>query len=370
MALDDPAMHRAGLAFLYRIIPVLVATLLYGIYISLLCTATRGLWQRGLKNQANVTILFILYLLFCITSALWALEVAQLIGLVELLLDPQDLSTDGQFNVFYALVARETKLTSVLFESQMIVGDILVIWRLSAIWFSKRILVLIPLFWWGLMIGTSQCLCDDTAAVKENHIPPVNMIVGASHCNSGVNSTNYTELCKVTQTLAPVLSVVTNVSVMILTIWKAWLIRDEFKHVLRSRRTNRLFSIFVLLIESGTLYVIMLVTDMLVTSYVVGGNESVSRMIGCISGYSTVQFVAIYPTLMLNILRESIWNSPNDDLEVLSVTRQFTTRPAVSAAAKYTDNGQRSLVPMQFAGSTEVETVSFVTGHDNLNLKV
>ncbi|KAJ3712685.1 hypothetical protein C8R42DRAFT_727844 [Lentinula raphanica] len=350
MALDDPAMHRAGLAFLYRIIPVLVATLLYGIYISLLCTATRGLWQRGLKNQANVTILFILYLLFCITSALWALEVAQLIGLVELLLDPQDLSTDGQFNVFYALVARETKLTSVLFESQMIVGDILVIWRLSAIWFSKRILVLIPLFWWGLMI--------------------VNMIVGASHCNSGVNSTNYTELCKVTQTLAPVLSVVTNVSVMILTIWKAWLIRDEFKHVLRSRRTNRLFSIFVLLIESGTLYVIMLVTDMLVTSYVVGGNESVSRMIGCISGYSTVQFVAIYPTLMLNILRESIWNSPNDDLEVLSVTRQFTTRPAVSAAAKYTDNGQRSLVPMQFAGSTEVETVSFVTGHDNLNLKV
>ncbi|KAJ3756493.1 hypothetical protein EV360DRAFT_47882 [Lentinula raphanica] len=350
MALDDPAMHRAGLAFLYRIVPVLVATLLYGIYISLLCTATRGLWQRGLKNQANVTILFILYLLFCITSALWALEVAQLIGLVELLLDPQDLSTDGQFNVFYALVARETKLTSVLFESQMIVGDILVIWRLSAIWFSKRILVLIPLFWWGLMI--------------------VNMIVGASHCNSGVNSTNYTELCKVTQTLAPVLSVVTNVSVMILTIWKAWLIRDEFKHVLRSRRTNRLFSIFVLLIESGTLYVIMLVTDMLVTSYVVGGNESVSRMIGCISGYSTVQFVAIYPTLMLNILRESIWNSPNDDLEVLSVTRQFTTRPAVSAAAKYTDNGQRSLIPMQFAGSTEVETVSFVTGHDNLNLKV
>ncbi|KAJ3826672.1 hypothetical protein F5878DRAFT_667326 [Lentinula raphanica] len=350
MALDDPAMHRAGLAFLYRIAPVLVATLLYGIYISLLCTATRGLWQRGLKNQANVTILFILYLLFCITSALWALEVAQLIGLVELLLDPQDLSTDGQFNVFYALVARETKLTSVLFESQMIVGDILVIWRLSAIWFSKRILVLIPLFWWGLMI--------------------VNMIVGASHCNSGVNSTNYTELCKVTQTLAPVLSVVTNVSVMILTIWKAWLIRDEFKHVLRSRRTNRLFSIFVLLIESGTLYVIMLVTDMLVTSYVVGGNESVSRMIGCISGYSTVQFVAIYPTLMLNILRESIWNSPNDDLEVLSVTRQFTTRPAVSAAAKYTDNGQRSLVPMQFAGSTEVETVSFVTGHDTLNLKV
>lgn len=75
--------------------------------------------QRGLKNHANIIILLVLYVLFFITSTLWSLEVAQLMGLVELLLDPKDLSTDGQFNVFYALIARETKLTSVLFESQV-----------------------------------------------------------------------------------------------------------------------------------------------------------------------------------------------------------------------------------------------------------
>lgn len=60
MSLDDAGMHRAGLAFLYRIIPVLVATILYGmifllfimrtsstnpgLYIAILCVATRGLW--------------------------------------------------------------------------------------------------------------------------------------------------------------------------------------------------------------------------------------------------------------------------------------------------------------------------------------
>ena len=32
MALDDTDMHRAGLAFMYRIVPVLVATMLYGAY--------------------------------------------------------------------------------------------------------------------------------------------------------------------------------------------------------------------------------------------------------------------------------------------------------------------------------------------------
>ena len=30
MALDGPELHRAGLAFVYRIIPVLIATALYG----------------------------------------------------------------------------------------------------------------------------------------------------------------------------------------------------------------------------------------------------------------------------------------------------------------------------------------------------
>lgn len=30
MPLDDAGMHRAGLAFVYRITPVLIATLLYG----------------------------------------------------------------------------------------------------------------------------------------------------------------------------------------------------------------------------------------------------------------------------------------------------------------------------------------------------
>lgn len=35
----------------------------------------------------------------------------------------------------------------------MILGDILVIWRAAAIWFENKIVILIPVFWWGLMIG-------------------------------------------------------------------------------------------------------------------------------------------------------------------------------------------------------------------------
>lgn len=50
----------------------------------------------------------------------------------------------------------------------------------------------------------------------------VNMIVHASFCQSGFSATNYSQLCKGTDIAAPVLSILVNVSVMVLTLWKAW----------------------------------------------------------------------------------------------------------------------------------------------------
>ena len=119
-----------------------------------------------------------LYVVFCLSSALWALEVAQLIGLVDLLLSPDGLPTDALFNRFYDLIASETRVTSILFQAQvsvspgeqrhinqrlgpqMVVGDILVIWRSSAIWYNRRAVVLLPLFWWTLLIGMHVSMCS------------------------------------------------------------------------------------------------------------------------------------------------------------------------------------------------------------------
>ncbi|KIP02727.1 hypothetical protein PHLGIDRAFT_122215 [Phlebiopsis gigantea 11061_1 CR5-6] len=329
MSLDELGMHRAGLAFVYRIVPVLVATSLYGIYFAILCVATRGLLQRGLKHPANAIILLVLYMVFLLSSALWALEVAQLFGLVEMLLSPNGLSTDALFNRFYDLVARESRITGILFDiqvsprlsersfvesdwvsAQMIVGDVLVIWRASAIWFEKKSVVLLPLFWWALTI--------------------INMIVQASFCHSGVATTNYGKVCKATNILAPTLSITTNISVMIIILWKVWLLRDKVMDVWHRRKSNKVFTVFVLCVESGTLYVVMLITDLLVTSLVTGGNETVGRMVDCISGYSTVQLVGIYPTLMLVVLRESVWNASEETGYTLNVsTAHFATRPSL-----------------------------------------
>lgn len=48
------------------------------------------------------------------------------------------------------------------------------------------------------------------------------MLVHSRYCQSGVASTNYAVVCKVTDISAPVLSILVNVSVMLLTIWQAW----------------------------------------------------------------------------------------------------------------------------------------------------
>ncbi|GJE97672.1 hypothetical protein PsYK624_138930 [Phanerochaete sordida] len=300
MPLDDAGMHRAGLAFLYRIVPVLVATVLYGVYIAILCVATRGIWQRGLRTPSNVLVLAVLYVVFCLTTALWALEVAQLIDLVDLLLHSDGLQTDALFNRFYDSIANKTRITGILFECQMIAGDILVIWRVAAIWFERKIVVFFPLFWWTLLF--------------------VNMLVHASRCESGVATTDYNKLCKVTDVASPVLSILTNVSVMLLVLWRAWELRDTLLDVLHRRKAKKVFTVFVLMIESGALYVTMLITDLLVTSLVSGGNETVGRMVDCISGYSTVQLVGIYPTLLVVVLHESLWNSDEGTTQGLAIT--------------------------------------------------
>ena len=65
-------------------------------------------------------VLVVLYAVFLLTTSLWGLEVAQLMGLDEFLLSPDGLDSDSLFDRFYDLVARETKATGVLFEAQVI----------------------------------------------------------------------------------------------------------------------------------------------------------------------------------------------------------------------------------------------------------
>ena len=105
----------------------------------------------------------------------------------------------------------------------------------------------------------------------------VNTIVQGGFCHSGVATTNYSKLCKVTNVFAPVLSIMTNLSVMILTIIKAWyvhsftlrftvliaslsrMLRIVLLESFRRKQHDKILSLFVLLIESGTLYVAALV---------------------------------------------------------------------------------------------------------------
>lgn len=72
-------------------------------------------------------VFLVLYLVFLVSTALWALELAQLVGLDEILLSPDGLETEGLFNRFYALVARETKITGVLFECQVTILFVLLL---------------------------------------------------------------------------------------------------------------------------------------------------------------------------------------------------------------------------------------------------
>lgn len=92
-----------------------------------------------------------------------------------------------------------------------------------------------------------------------------------------------------------------------------------------------------------------------------GGNETVGRMIDCISGYASVQLVVssfnpsitddtltyvvpkgIYPTLMLVILRESVWNAHGSSAHAMSVNMSYRVSepsPLDSVDVEHTGSG-------------------------------
>ncbi|KAI0034499.1 hypothetical protein K488DRAFT_38072, partial [Vararia minispora EC-137] len=290
MALDEADMHRLGLNFLYQMTPVIIVSVLYGIYIAVLVLATQAIAERGLKNSVNATILAILYVVFLFTSALWGIGLVHILSLNHvMLLAPNGLSGDALFNRYYVLLARETRIMDILFHCQMILGDILVIWRAAAIWHDRRAFVLIPFFWWALMI--------------------VSMLINASFCPYGLSSTDYTNFCHTMDILVPVTSILVNVSVMALTFAKAWHLRAGLRGTLRLRRKrSKLLTLFTLFIESGTLYVIMLTAEVVAASFVPDSLETPAEFIDYLFGASSVQIVGIYPTLMIVVLRQSIWN--------------------------------------------------------------
>ncbi|KAJ7833583.1 hypothetical protein B0H14DRAFT_1164287 [Mycena olivaceomarginata] len=110
MPLDDAGMRRAGLAFVYRIVPVLVS------HRSLRhprIMATR--FQKSLQPHHPLCVVHGIPSLKCPVGT----RDRTTLGLVDLLLYPNDLSTDNKFARLYAMIARETSITGVLFECQV-----------------------------------------------------------------------------------------------------------------------------------------------------------------------------------------------------------------------------------------------------------
>ncbi|KIP02724.1 hypothetical protein PHLGIDRAFT_283268 [Phlebiopsis gigantea 11061_1 CR5-6] len=295
--LNETGMRHMGLTLIYRIIPVLFSTVSYGIYIAILHTATRRLYHHGLKIVLNQITLVVMYLVFALNSAIWALEVAQLIALPRLFLNSppsSDILTD-----FHRIIRHEARIIQVLFQCEMILADTCVIWRAATIWHDRRIVVLMPLCWWSLMIA--------------------NMTVNASLCPSGASVNKLSQICYTTNILAPILSITTNISVTVLVLWKAWSLREIIEFVWRDGCISKLISLFVLFIESGTIYVLIMTTNLLITSlYGTGLPDSVAGMVDCISKYVTAQLVGIYPTLMLILIRKSLWNLSGEGSAAMS----------------------------------------------------
>lgn len=154
-------------------------------------------------------------------------------------------------------------------------GDILVIWRAGAIWFDKRRVLMLPLFWWVLMVGTSHYSAspDDhshaygSEYARARFALPVGridnqlrkVVQGYGRRSAGAVD-RHEHVGHVPRAVEGMVSISSILAKLLPDSGYHRRLREVLMHVFQQRQTNKIFTLFVLMVESGMLYIVMLVS--------------------------------------------------------------------------------------------------------------
>ncbi|KAJ8092312.1 hypothetical protein PM082_023915 [Marasmius tenuissimus] len=182
---------------------------------------------------------------------------------------------------------------------EIIIGDSIVFWRVWVLCAGDKRLVLIPFLF---LLGTIACSLGFLGCFAQNNWPVIN----PPTCNTLVVS-------------AYSLSLVTNVVCTVAIGFQVWLYNRDIKAYLTTYKQGRAEKILVILLESGIIYSLVWVVQLVVVHIPPAPTLS-GKVFQQILKAANVQFVvgtclcthlAIYPTALIVViyLQRSVWDS-------------------------------------------------------------
>ncbi|KAF5374727.1 hypothetical protein D9757_011784 [Collybiopsis confluens] len=232
------------------VIPVVLEAAVWGMYILIVALAISSLHKRGIRtSRARLALFLVTLLMFAISTALLALDLyATLIQLKHInfsvkegdILD--DVVIESDFFVVKAFFA-----SSFLSNFNLLVGDLILIWRTWAFWQDQLIWMVIPILAWFATFATFL-----TYIIMYGTSPDFPFVALIS--NAG-----WTAVLGRLQLATWLLSMFTNLVATVMIAYKAWQYRKMIKGNLAPSTTrSQIWKFLALTVESGVFYFILM----------------------------------------------------------------------------------------------------------------
>ncbi|TFK88398.1 hypothetical protein K466DRAFT_652673 [Polyporus arcularius HHB13444] len=294
---DAATLRSIGLNFIKVFVTIVLKTFLIAIY-SILVVWTGSL-LLPMRTRASRWLCATVFVMFGLALALWMIDIHMVISEVQMTFfsDSSESSLASLYSAARSHNVRLVAVEDVLYAFMTVIGDGVVIWRVHAFWSygKQKLVVLIPATFLAGSITTSLLLT-----------------YCAIHCGDGIvlGSFQSPRFCREIQTASYLMTLVTTAVATALIAYKTWQHRRMYLDAFgkQSRRT-RTQSIMFMLVETGILYMIFFLVQVVLSLKALNAIISKSQ-VGSFAvtmyQYSTSIIVGAYPTVIVVLVHSKL----------------------------------------------------------------
>ncbi|KAI0754316.1 hypothetical protein C8Q80DRAFT_361161 [Daedaleopsis nitida] len=307
---DDAAVWQSiGHDIIHSFVAVTVETFVIAIY-SVLVIKTGTLLLRKKRTKVSISTFTAVLVMFGLALSLWMIDIHNIVAEVQMTLLQEPIAeSESLSDVYFSAVKAVLRLASVedvLYSYMTIVGDGIIIWRVYAFWSNghEKLVLFIPIAFLLGSIATSMMLTYCAARLGSD------IVLGTYQDPA---------FCRNIQTASYSTTLATTAVATLLISYKTW----EYRHIHmeafgRKTSRSRTQRIMLILIESGILYMLFFLVQVIMSLQVV--NDSINRSKVLPFAFTIYQFitsliVGIYPTVIVLLV-----NSKYSVLQTTSVT--------------------------------------------------
>ncbi|KAI0764632.1 hypothetical protein C8Q74DRAFT_987175 [Fomes fomentarius] len=287
---DDATISRSiGQDIIQSFVAVVVETFVIAIYSVLVLKAGRLLLRKNHTRVSSRTCLAV-FVMFGLALSLWMIDIHNVIAEVQMtLLSTSKDPLEERYVAAMSDILRLASVEDILYAYMTVIGDGIIIWRVYAFWSTgwEKFVLLIPITFLLGSISTSMMLTYCAARLGSD------IVLGTYQDPA---------FCRDIQTASYAVTLATTAVATLLISYKTWQYRQTYLNAFGKSPRTRTQRIMLLFVESGILYLLFFVVQVVMSLDSV--NTKVRQSALLTFAFTVYQFISslivgMYPTVIV-----------------------------------------------------------------------